>query len=71
MDIPFPCLLDTEEGKVERLYDASPERLLVVTPDGRIGLDAGKGLWREGGGVGWDYSSIERYLREWGRRPSP
>jgi hypothetical protein len=72
MDIPFPCLLDTEDRDVERLYDAWPERLVVVTPDGRIGLDAGRGLGKEAK-LGWDDSSVERCLREWGggRRSLP
>ncbi len=59
MDLPFLSLLDTHDGKVEHLYDAWPERLLVVGRDGRIALDAGRGLCEQG----WNYHQIEECLR--------
>jgi hypothetical protein len=59
MRLPFLSLLDSEDGRVERLYAAWPERLVIVAPDGRIALDAGGGVWGS-----WDYAGVEQHLRE-------
>lgn len=40
-DLHFPCLLDNEQGEVERLYNAFPLRVLVVDSAGRIAIDSG------------------------------
>lgn len=39
--LDFPCLIDTEEAKVEELYGAWPKRLLIVDTAGRIAVDSG------------------------------
>jgi hypothetical protein len=40
--LPFICLLDTEESKVEALYEAFPRRLVLVDRAGRVALDSGR-----------------------------
>lgn len=39
--LPFPCLIDSEQGEVETLYNAWPKRLLIVDRAGRVVLDSG------------------------------
>jgi hypothetical protein len=56
---PFPCLLDTEDKKVEKLYDAWPRRLIVIQPDGRIARDFGRGLANH-----WDFKAIQACVAE-------
>lgn len=40
-DLRMPCLLDSAQGVVQKLYGADPKRLLIVDPTGRIALDSG------------------------------
>jgi hypothetical protein len=61
LELPFPCLVDEEDGAVEALYHAFPERLVVVGRDGHIVHDAGRGIALDGQG-GWDYEAIENAL---------
>ncbi len=42
--VDFPWLLDAEDGRVERAYDASPRRLVLVGVDGRVAYDTGRGI---------------------------
>lgn len=37
----LPCLLDSEQCEVQKLYNAAPKRLLIVDQSGRIALDSG------------------------------
>lgn len=71
MGIPFPCLVDTPAAEVESLYDAWPERLVIVGADGRVALDAGLGLATGGPvfGNGWNFAAIEDCLRAEGSKP--
>ncbi len=73
--LTFPCLLDTEDGRVRRAYGAWPERLVIVDRDGRIALDAGAGLTLplglRPGAVApglppthWDFDAIDGWLRD-------
>lgn len=63
-DFSFPCLLDTRDEQVEKLYDAWPRRLLVIGPDGRIARDFGRGVDES-----WDFRAIENCLDEQLRNP--
>jgi hypothetical protein len=60
----FPSVVDTPDRKVEELYDAYPERLVIVGRDGRIVLDAGHGVIPTPLGMGWDFEAVEAALRE-------
>ena len=40
-NLRMACLLDNEQGQVQKLYGADPKRLLIVDPNGRIALDSG------------------------------
>jgi len=51
-------LLDGEDERVEKLYDAWPRRLVIVGVDGRVAFDAGHGLTQP-----WDLVEIDRHLR--------
>jgi hypothetical protein len=54
--VPFPCLLN--EGRVvETAYDAFPQRLVLVGPDGSILLDTGHGI-----PYGWDLDELDERL---------
>jgi peroxiredoxin len=48
-----------ENGAAEATYDAWPRRLVVVGADGRIALDAGRGL-----SPPWDLQAVERKLNQ-------
>jgi hypothetical protein len=39
--LSLPCLLDTDDARVEGLYQAWPTRLLLVDRAGRVALDSG------------------------------
>jgi peroxiredoxin len=54
--LTIPCALDS--GKAEAAYNAWPKRLVVVGADGRIVLDAGRGLPDL-----WDLSEVEAWLK--------
>lgn len=58
MAFPIPCLFDREDGKVEILYDAWPQRLLVVGVDGKVVFDAGRGLQSR-----WNMTKVEDHLK--------
>jgi hypothetical protein len=67
MELPFPCLLDTPDARTETLYQAWPERLLIVDTNGRIALDCGRGL-----ASGWNFREAENCLdRLIGSRAEP
>lgn len=38
----MPCLIDNEQCEVQKLYNASPKRMLIVDTAGRIVLDSGR-----------------------------
>lgn len=42
----FPCLLDTEDYEVMKLYRAFPQRMLLLDAAGRIVVDSGLGPWQ-------------------------
>ena len=54
-------LLDGEDERVEKLYDAWPRRLVIVDANGRVAFDAGHGIKKP-----WDVREIERQLRAGG-----
>jgi peroxiredoxin len=54
--LAFPCIF-AGGGEVERAYDAWPKRLVVVGVDGRIALDAGRGLPDR-----WELDEVEAWL---------
>jgi hypothetical protein len=58
--VSFPALLD-EDGEVERAYDGSPKRLVIVGADGRVAYDGGRGTG--GGPSAWDLEEVEAHLR--------
>jgi peroxiredoxin len=55
-NLSIPCVRDS--GAAEGAYDAWPKRLVVVGPDGRIVLDAGRGMPER-----WDLEEVEAWLR--------
>jgi hypothetical protein len=57
LKLTFPCVLDKADKAVETAYDAFPMRLLIVDADGRIALDARRGI-----PDGWDFASVEAWL---------
>jgi hypothetical protein len=57
--LTMPCVLDGPLGETQRSYQARPQRLVLVGVDGRIALDAGRGL--QGG---WDLTQVEDWLKE-------
>ena len=58
--LPFPALLDAD-GKTENAYAAFPKRLVIVSADGRIVYDGGRGA--AGGPSEWDLRKVEEHLR--------
>jgi hypothetical protein len=58
LPLTMPCVLDGAHGDAERWYQAGPQRLVIVGADGRIALDAGRGLY------GWDLAEVEDWLKE-------
>jgi hypothetical protein len=63
LQLPFPCVFDSEDRTAETLYDAFPSRLVVVGRDGRVVLDAGRGLIPDSDDAShWDYDAIEKAL---------
>lgn len=58
-EFPFPCLLDTEDKRVETLYDAWPRRLIVVQANGRIARDIGRGIANF-----WSYQAVRDCLAQ-------
>jgi hypothetical protein len=70
LQIPFPCVVDSEDRTAETLYDAFPSCLVVIDRAGGVVLDAGRGLIPDSAGeTHWDYDAIEKALqRHEGRR---
>jgi hypothetical protein len=58
--LPFRCLLDTQDHRVETLYRASPRRVVLVNTNGRIAVDSGSYPSRP---VPWE--EIAANLDEW------
>jgi hypothetical protein len=46
--LDMPCLLDKDDGRVEQLYSAYPERMFIVGPDGKVFWDSTDGISAEG-----------------------
>jgi len=61
--LPFPCLLDSADHKVEKAFGAFPERLVIVDTRRRIALDEGIGM----NGFTWNYKRIETCLKKYPR----
>jgi hypothetical protein len=59
LPLTMPCVLEGAPGDMWRSYQAVPQRLVIVGVDGRIALDAGRGL--QGG---WDLAEVEDWLKE-------
>src|SRR5262249_50254934 len=59
-DIAMPCLLDGEDKAVEKAYGGFPRRLGIVDRDGRIALDAAKGMPLSA----WALHSVEASLKD-------
>jgi hypothetical protein len=57
--LTIPCVLDGARGETQNRYQAWPQRLVIVGIDGRIALDAGRGL-----SDGWDLTEVEDWLKE-------
>jgi len=57
--IAFPCVLDQDDGTVERQFAAWPLRLLVLDGNRRVAVDLGHGF----GPGKWDLSAIETWLK--------
>jgi peroxiredoxin len=55
--LTMPFLLDTEDNRAERDYDAYPKRLVVIDREGRIALDAGRGL-----SYIWNFAAVGAWL---------
>lgn len=56
--LTFDCVLD-EDHQMQKEYDASPARIVIVDRDGRIAFDSG----RIDGGA-FDLDGIEKWLEE-------
>ena len=59
LKLTIPCLLDTCYGDTEQMFLGWPQRLVIVGIDGRIALDAGRGL-----PDGWDLAEVDAWLKE-------
>jgi hypothetical protein len=53
------CVLDGARAETQEMYQAWPQRLVIVGIDGRIAVDAGRGL-----SDGWDLTEVEDWLKE-------
>jgi hypothetical protein len=58
LKLTIPCVLDNRFGDTEKMYSAWPQRLVIVGVDGRIALDAGRGM-----PDGWDLARVEAWLK--------
>jgi hypothetical protein len=58
MNVPFTCLAPPPGSEVEVAYHGFPRRLLLVSVDGRIVHDAGRGLVQP-----WNLAAFERLLQ--------
>jgi hypothetical protein len=43
LGIPFPAVIDGLDNRVEQAYSGWPDRLYLITPDGRIHFKTGPG----------------------------
>jgi hypothetical protein len=59
LKLTLPCLLDTRYDETEKQFSGWPQRLVIVGIDGRIALDAGRGL-----PGGWDLAEVEAWLKK-------
>jgi hypothetical protein len=66
LKLTIPCVLDNRFGDTENRYLAWPQRLVIVGVDGRIALDAGRGMPE-----GWDLAKVEAWLTGHTPQPSP
>jgi hypothetical protein len=66
LKLTIPCVLDNRFGDTESRYLAWPQRLVIVDVDGRIALDAGRGM-----PDGWDLAKVEAWLTGHRAQPSP
>jgi type I thyroxine 5'-deiodinase len=57
LNFKMPMLLDEMSNQVDLAYAALPERLYVISRDGRIGWRSGPGPW------GFDVEGWERAIR--------
>jgi hypothetical protein len=55
--LTLPTVVDTEDAATQQAYSAWPQRLFVVSAEGRIALDAGRGMPR-----GWDFEQVRACL---------
>jgi hypothetical protein len=59
LGLTFPGLIDRPDGRIESAYEAWPKRLVIVDSEGRVALDAGRGL-----PGGWELDEVEAWLKE-------
>ncbi len=45
LNIQIPCLVDSIDDAVNRAYAAWPDRLYIISSDGRIALKGERGPW--------------------------
>ncbi len=57
LNLTMPCVIDGMDNAVDEAYAAWPERLFVVSVDGRIAYAGGQGPY------GFDPKALERWLR--------
>ncbi len=43
--LTIPCLVDTIDNQVQKIYKGWPDRVFLVRKDGRLGVAAGRGPW--------------------------
>ncbi len=60
LSIKMPCLVDTLDNKVEKAYQAWPDRVFVVDTDGKLVVRADPGPW----GFGAAVRETEKWLAE-------
>jgi hypothetical protein len=58
LKLTIPCVVDTMDNKVDRLYAGWPERLYVIDRDGRIAYAGGEGPF------GYKPEEVEKWLRK-------
>lgn len=43
--LTIPCLIDSIDNRVEKIYKGWPDRVFLIRKDGRLGIAAGRGPW--------------------------
>jgi hypothetical protein len=57
--LTFPCFFAKDEDALLLAYRGVPQRLLLVDRQGKIALDAGRGLAK-----GWDFDELDAWLNK-------